>query len=57
MSIDCRTRRVQDVRVLERDELLDALLPDALAVQATSPDVGPRTWSSRPLASKSMTGA
>ncbi len=32
MSIDCRTRRVQDVRVLERDELLDALLPDALAV-------------------------
>lgn len=32
MSIDCRTRRVQDIRVLERDELLDALLPDALAV-------------------------
>jgi hypothetical protein len=32
MSIDCRTRRVKDIRVLERSEMLDDLLPDAIAV-------------------------
>ena len=32
MSVDVRTRSVKDVRSLERDEMLDALLPDALAV-------------------------
>ncbi len=32
MSIDCRTRLLKDVRALERDEMVDALLPDAIAV-------------------------
>ncbi len=32
MSVDVRSRLHKDVRALERDELLDALLPDALAV-------------------------
>ncbi|MGO8869893.1 MAG: phytanoyl-CoA dioxygenase family protein [Acidimicrobiales bacterium] len=32
MSIDCRTRLLKDIRALERDEMLDALLPDAIAV-------------------------
>ena len=32
MSVDARTRSVKDVRSLERDEMLDAVLPDALAV-------------------------
>lgn len=32
MSIDMRTRLHKDVRVLERDEVFDAVLPDAIAV-------------------------
>ena len=32
MSIDTRTRLHKDVRALERDEVFDALLPDAVAV-------------------------
>ena len=32
MSVDARTRSAKDVRSLERDEMLDDLLPDALAV-------------------------
>ena len=32
MSIDGRTRLLKDIRALERDEILDALLPDAVAV-------------------------
>jgi len=32
MSIDTRTRLHKDVRALERDEVFDALLPDAIAV-------------------------
>jgi Phytanoyl-CoA dioxygenase (PhyH) len=32
MSIDTRTRLHKDVRTLERDEVFDALLPDAIAV-------------------------
>jgi hypothetical protein len=30
VSIDCRTRLVKDIRALERDEILDALLPEAI---------------------------
>ena len=30
MSVDARTRLAQDVRELERDEVLDAVLPDAI---------------------------
>jgi hypothetical protein len=32
MSIDTRTRLHKDIRALERDEVFDALLPDAIAV-------------------------
>ena len=32
MSIDCRTRRVKDIRPLQSEELFDALLSDAIAV-------------------------
>ncbi len=32
MSIDCRTRRNKDVRTLERDEIFDSLLPDAISL-------------------------
>jgi hypothetical protein len=32
MSIDARTRLHKDVRALARDEVFDALLPDAIAV-------------------------
>jgi hypothetical protein len=32
MSVDARTRYAKDVRSLERDEMFDALLPDAVAV-------------------------
>ena len=32
MSVDVRTRSVKDVRSLERDEMFDAVLPEALAV-------------------------
>jgi hypothetical protein len=39
MTIDVRTRRQQDVRSLERDEILDALLPDAVRVHG---DLGAR---------------
>src|SRR5580693_9481195 len=31
MSVDARTRSVKDVRALERDEMLDVVLPEALA--------------------------
>ena len=32
MSIDARTRLHKDVRALERDEVFDSVLPDAIAV-------------------------
>jgi hypothetical protein len=40
MSVDVRTRRHTDVRSLERDEMLDALLPDALTVHGDLADKG-----------------
>jgi hypothetical protein len=39
MSIDVRTRRQEDVRALGRDEILDAVLPDAIRVHG---DIGGR---------------
>src|SRR6478735_4052558 len=39
MTIDVRTRRQEDVRSLERDEILDAVLPDAVRVHG---DLGAR---------------
>jgi Phytanoyl-CoA dioxygenase (PhyH) len=40
MSVDVRTRLHRDVRVLERDEMLDAFLPDALAMNGDLADRG-----------------
>ena len=34
MPIDCRTRRYRDRKALDRDEIFDALIPDALSRNA-----------------------
>jgi hypothetical protein len=46
MSIDCRTRRHRDVRALPRDEVFDALLPEAIDRHGA---LAARGWRSRSL--------
>ena len=53
MSIDTRTRLSKDIRLIERDEIFDSVLPGAIAVHVISPVGESGTWNCRPSDSTS----